>query len=87
MVLNGIDLVTVREVLGHSRIDTTLRYSHPTPQSKCHAVEVLSKLTTGVAVSMNSVNRLTTNDKENNGDFLETQQNQQGEGNPLSSFI
>ena len=34
MVLGGADLATVKEVLGHSSIEMTMRYSHPTPESK-----------------------------------------------------
>jgi len=41
MVMNGIDLVTVKEILGHSRIETTMRYAHPTPENKRKAVAAL----------------------------------------------
>jgi integrase len=44
MVIGGIDLVTVKEILGHATIQMTMRYAHPTPENKRHAVEVLSKL-------------------------------------------
>ncbi len=43
MVMAGIDLVTVKEILGHSTIITTMRYAHPTPENKRKAVNVLAK--------------------------------------------
>jgi integrase len=41
LVMKGIDLNTVRELLGHDRIDTTLRYSHLAPSHRAAAVEAL----------------------------------------------
>jgi integrase len=46
MIIGGIDLVTVKEILGHATIQMTMRYAHPTPENKRHAVEVLSMLFT-----------------------------------------
>lgn len=42
MVMGGVDLVTVKEILGHASIVTTLRYAHPTPENKRRAVNVLA---------------------------------------------
>jgi len=42
MVTEGIDLVTVKEILGHSDIKTTMRYAHPTPENKRKAVDALA---------------------------------------------
>lgn len=42
LVLGGIDLVTVKELMGHADISTTMRYAHPSPDSKRHAVDCLS---------------------------------------------
>jgi integrase len=42
LVMNGIDLVTVKEILGHSDISMTVRYSHPSDERKMAAVECIS---------------------------------------------
>ncbi len=42
MVMSGVDLITVKEILGHAKIDTTLRYAHLSPRHKKNAVEVLA---------------------------------------------
>lgn len=44
MVAGNVDLVTVKEILGHSKIETTMRYAHPTPENKRRAVEVLASV-------------------------------------------
>lgn len=41
MVMGGVDLNTVREILGHKDIKMTLRYSHLSPDHKARAVKVL----------------------------------------------
>jgi len=38
-----VDIVTVAELLGHSSIRMTMRYSHPSPDHKRKAVENLVK--------------------------------------------
>lgn len=42
LVEKGIDLVVVKEILGHSKIDTTMRYAHAVPKRKLEAIEVLN---------------------------------------------
>jgi integrase len=42
MVMLGIDLATVREILGHEKIDMTLRYAHLAPVHKREAREILA---------------------------------------------
>ena len=42
LVERGIDLVTVKELLGHSKIETTMSYAHTTPERKMDAVEILN---------------------------------------------
>ena len=41
MVMNGVDLPTVKEILGHSEINMTMRYSHLAPAHKAKAVQQL----------------------------------------------
>ena len=37
----GVDLATLRELMGHSHISTTMRYIHPTPEHKQDAIRKL----------------------------------------------
>ena len=43
MVVSGVDLVTVKEILGHSSIEMTMRYAHPTTEGKMNAVRALER--------------------------------------------
>jgi integrase len=43
MVMSGVDLATVKEILGHSSIEMTMRYAHPTTEGKMNAVKALEK--------------------------------------------
>ena len=39
---NGVDLVTVKELMGHSRIETTMKYMHSFPKQKDEAIATLN---------------------------------------------
>lgn len=43
LVMAGVDLTTVKELLGHKTLTMTLRYAHLAPAHKVKAVEVLDK--------------------------------------------
>lgn len=45
LVMAGVDLVTVKELMGHKSIQTTMRYAHLAPAHTMRAVEVLAKPT------------------------------------------
>ena len=45
MIMNGVDIVTVKELLGHSDITTTMRYAHLMPNHKMWAVNKLKSIT------------------------------------------
>jgi integrase len=41
LVMAGVDLTTVKELLGHKHLTMTLRYSHLAPSHKVKAVDIL----------------------------------------------
>jgi integrase len=43
LVMKGVDLNTVRDILGHRTLEMTLRYSHLSPEHKARAVSVLDE--------------------------------------------
>jgi integrase len=45
LVMNGVDLRTVQELLGHKDFSMTLRYSHLSPAHKKDAVKVMDRIT------------------------------------------
>ncbi len=42
LIEKGIDVVVVKEILGHSDIQTTMRYAHAVPKRKIEAISVLN---------------------------------------------
>ena len=43
LIMSGVDLATVKELLGHKDIKMTLRYAHLAPAHKAQAVDILDK--------------------------------------------
>ena len=43
MINLGVDLVTVKELMGHNRVDSTARYTKPSEQDLEGAVERLER--------------------------------------------
>jgi integrase len=43
LAMAGVDLATLKELMGHSSITTTMRYVHPTPEHKRKAMEKLEQ--------------------------------------------
>lgn len=44
LAMRGVDLNTVREILGHTGISTTLRYTHSNDQHRLAAIDKLGNL-------------------------------------------
>ena len=41
LLFMGVDLVTIKEWLGHADIQTTMRYAHMAPNKLAHAAAIL----------------------------------------------
>lgn len=74
MVMNGVDLVTVSKLLGHSNIRTTMRYARLSPAHKRSAVEILGTcVNPEIGEKSGKVgNKWTPNDRDQSGHKKDT---------------
>ena len=47
LVMNGVDLMVIKELLGHRTIEMTMRYAHLSPHYKTRAVNILDEVFRG----------------------------------------
>lgn len=58
LVMAGIDLTTVKELLGHKTLTMTLRYSHLAPSHKVKALKILEEVIAGSHAEKPTVQKL-----------------------------
>ncbi len=51
LVMAGVDLTTIKELLGHKHITMTLRYAHLAPSHRVNAVNVLDGVLNGISTA------------------------------------
>ena len=54
LAMAGVDILTIKELMGHKTLAMTLRYAHLSPSHVGRAVDVLSRRATDTATSTNS---------------------------------
>lgn len=57
MVQNGVDIFTVKEILGHKDIRSTMRYAHHYPESLRNSIKILDNFSTPKIVEKEAVLR------------------------------
>jgi integrase len=82
LVMAGVDLRTVAELMGHKKIQMTMRYAHLAPAHKLAAVQRLSSYNAGVEHQVEVVsNQLPSSDSFNSYRTLENGATQSRESN------
>lgn len=66
LAMNGVDLKTIQELIGHKTIEMTMRYSHLSPSHKRRAINLLDRQTgTVMAPQADTGNTSETNELSN----------------------
>jgi integrase len=60
LVMAGVDITTVKELLGHKTLTMTLRYAHLAPSHKVRAVDVLDNTINGLSTDILTHHRKNT---------------------------
>jgi integrase len=61
LVMAGVDITTVKKLLGHKTITMTLRYAHLAPAYKVTAVAILDKAINGKGATSQLLHRTAVN--------------------------
>jgi hypothetical protein len=44
LVMQGVDILTVKELMGHKKLEMTLRYAHLAPSYRTRAISILDQV-------------------------------------------
>ena len=67
LVMAGIDITTIKELLGHKDLKMTLRYAHLAPSHKLKAIAILDRILTEQPQHESTIQKLYISEVANNG--------------------